>query len=95
VKELVRLREFEASTVTLSSMPSKYNAFPTLPVVHTGPLTEVAWFPLPDESHGFVPVPSSKFKYATRDAFGLCDGCRKDRIRRSRGDGSDAFGERK
>src|SRR5262245_51764550 len=66
VKELDRSRELESGTVTLSLMPSKKSAFPTLPAVHSGPLTRVAVFPLPEESETVVPLPSSNFQKATR-----------------------------
>jgi hypothetical protein len=66
VKELDRSRELESITVTLSSMPSKYNAFPTLPAVHSGPLINVPVFPFSEESQTVVPVPSSNFQWATR-----------------------------
>src|SRR5262245_6287766 len=66
VKELDRSRELESSTVTLSSMPSKYNALPTFPAVHRGPLTRVPVFPLPEESAAVVPLPSSNLQWATR-----------------------------
>ena len=66
VKELDRPRELESSTVMLSSMPSKYNALPTLPAVHSGPLIKVPALPLPEESEAVVPLPSSNFQCATR-----------------------------
>src|SRR5437867_1192667 len=66
VKEPERSREFESNTVTLAAMPSKYNAFPAIPAVHTGPFTNVPVLPFPEESTAVVPVPSSNFQYATR-----------------------------
>jgi hypothetical protein len=62
VKELDRSREFESSAVTLSSVPSKYNALPTFPAVQRGPFVNVAVFPFPEESAVVVPVPSSNFQ---------------------------------
>src|SRR5439155_5302690 len=66
VKGPERSREFESNTVTLLAMPSKYNAFPAIPAVHTGPFVRVAVLPFPEESRAVVPVPSSNFQYATR-----------------------------
>src|SRR5262245_10034492 len=66
VKELDRSREFESGTVTLSSMPSKNSALPTLPAVHKGPFIRVPVFPLPEESETVVPLPSSNFQWVTR-----------------------------
>src|SRR5215510_5140485 len=66
VKEPDRSREAESSAVTLSSMPSKYRALPTLPAVHRGPLIRVPVLPLPEESEAVVPLPSSNFQWATR-----------------------------
>src|SRR6476619_1966242 len=66
VRELDRSSELESGTVILSSTPSKYNAFPTFPAVHRGPLTRVPVLPLPEESETVVPLPSSNFQYATR-----------------------------
>lgn len=60
VKELVRLREFESITVTL--LPSKYNALPAIPLVHAGPFANVPVLPFPEESAAVVPVPSSNFQ---------------------------------
>ena len=61
-----RSRETESNTVTLLAMPSKYNAFPAIPAVHTGPFVRVPVLPFPEESAAVVPVPSSNFQYATR-----------------------------
>src|SRR5205807_6477189 len=66
VKEPERSREFESNTVTLLAMPSKYNALPTIPALHTGPFIKVPVLPFPEESATDVPVPSSNFQYATR-----------------------------
>ena len=65
VKELDRFREFEFGTVTTSSIPSKYNAPPILPVVHRGPSVKIPVFPFPEASPVLVPVPSSNFQCAT------------------------------
>jgi hypothetical protein len=73
VKELDRSREFESSIVTLSSMPSKYNALPTLPAVHKGPFTKVPAFPFPEESEAVVSLPSSNFQWATRPGLTVND----------------------
>jgi hypothetical protein len=62
VKELDRSREFESGTITLSSVPSKYNALPTFPAVQRGPFVNVPVFPFPEESAVVVPVPSSNFQ---------------------------------
>ena len=61
VKELDRLR-FEFGTVITSSMPSKYKAFPILPLAHTAPLVKIPVFPFPEASPVLVPVPSSNFQ---------------------------------
>ena len=66
VKELDGLRVLESNTVTLSSMPSKYNALPAIPPVHTGPLINAPVLPFPEESAAVVPVLSSNFQWATR-----------------------------
>ena len=71
VKAFDRWSEFESATVTTSSMPSKYNAFPTFPAVHRGPLIKVPVLPFPDESEAVVPLPSSNFQWATRPGFTL------------------------
>src|SRR5262245_47460826 len=76
VKELDRLREFESNTVTLSSVPSKYNALPTLMAVHCGPLVKVPVFPFPEESATVAPLPSSNFQWAMRPE--LATACVKD-----------------
>jgi hypothetical protein len=60
VKDPDRSREFESGIIMLSSMPSKYNALPTFPAVHCGPLINVPVFPLPEESKAVVPASSSK-----------------------------------
>jgi hypothetical protein len=73
VKELDRSKEFESSIVTLSSMPSKYNALPTLPAVHKGPFTKVPAFPFPEESEAVVSLPSSNFQCATRPGLTVND----------------------
>ena len=65
VKELDRFREFEFGTVTTSSIPSKYNAPPILPVVQIGPLVKVPVWAFPDESQAVVPDFSSNFQCAT------------------------------
>ena len=62
VNELDRSREFESSIVTLSSMPSKNNALPTLPAVHKGPFTKVPLLLFPEESEAVVSLPSSNFQ---------------------------------
>jgi hypothetical protein len=66
VKAFDRWSEVESGTVTVSLMPSKYNALPSRPVLHCGPLTNVPLFPLPDESQAVLPVPSSNFQWPTR-----------------------------
>jgi hypothetical protein len=66
VNELDRSREFESAIMMLSSMPSKYNPPPTFPMARSGPLINVPLFPLPEESHAVLPVPSSNFQYPTR-----------------------------
>ena len=66
MKALKRSREFESIIMTLSSVLSKYNAFPAIPAVHTGPFVRVPVLPFPEESAAVVPVPSSNFQYATR-----------------------------
>src|SRR2546427_10745789 len=66
VKEPERSREFESNTVTLAAMPSKDNALPAIPALHTGPFIKVPVLPFPEESATVVPVPSSNFQYATR-----------------------------
>jgi hypothetical protein len=66
VKDPDRSREFESGIIMLSSMPSKYNALPTFPAVHWGPLINVPVFPLPEESKAVVPAPSSNVQWATR-----------------------------
>jgi hypothetical protein len=66
VKAFDRWSEVESGIVTLSLMPSKYNALPSRPVVHSGPFTNVPLFPLPDESQAVLPVPSSNFQWPTR-----------------------------
>jgi hypothetical protein len=61
-KALDRCKEFESGTVTLSLMPSKYNAPPTFPGAHSGPFINVPTLPVPEESQVVVPVPSSNFQ---------------------------------
>ena len=68
VKALDMSRELESATVTMSSMPSKYNALPTFPAAHNGPFFNVPVFPFPEESEAVVPTPSSNFQCATRAA---------------------------
>ena len=65
VNELARFKEFEFRTVTTSSMPSKYNAPPTFPVVQIGPWVNVPVCAFPEESQAVVPDFSSNFQCAT------------------------------
>src|ERR671921_741241 len=66
VKELVTSSEFESATVTLSSIPSKYNAPPIFPTAQIGPLVNVPMFPFPEESQAVLPLRSSNVQYPTR-----------------------------
>src|SRR5438034_10237658 len=83
VKALERSREFESITMTLSSVPSKYNAFPAIPAVHTGPFVSVPVLPFAEESAAVVPVASSDLQYAT--AAGLVMAGPQDALTSARG----------
>jgi hypothetical protein len=65
VKALDRWSEFESGTVTLSSIPSKYNAPPTFPAAQSGPFINVPVFPFPEESQAVVPFVSLNVQCAT------------------------------
>ncbi len=68
---------------TKSSMPSKFRAWPILPVAHDGPFWSIPTLPLPEESAAEVPDTSSSFHQPTRPlVISACAGRTNPTIRK-------------